>query len=97
LSTIKNTPSGSNIESTVDGFFRLGESQSLNTILTHTVSTNTDQQGFAGFAQYYNSTNHYKFWLTQSVVTKNFDPEMGFVSRKDVIGTTPGMKLVLSW
>jgi hypothetical protein len=91
LSSVKNAPSGSNIESTFDGFFRLGESQSLNTILTHTVSTNTGQQGFAGFAQYYNTTNHYKFWWTQSVVTKNFDPEMGFVSRKDVIGTTPGM------
>lgn len=91
LSTIKNTSAGSNIETTIDGFFRLGESQSLNTIFTHTVSTNTNQQGFAGFAQYYNSTNHYKFWLTQSVVTKNFNPEMGFISRTDVIGTTPGI------
>ena len=91
LSSVKNTSSGSNIENTIDGFFRLGESQSLNTIFTHTVTTNTNQQGFAGFAQYYNSTTHYKFWWTQSVVTKNFDPEMGFVSRTDVIGTTPGM------
>lgn len=91
LSTIKNTPDASNIESTIDGFFRLGESQSLNTIFTHTLNTNTNQQGFAGFAQYYNSTTHYKISWTQSVVTKNFDPEMGFVSRKDVIGTTPGM------
>jgi hypothetical protein len=91
LVTIKNTSLSSNIENTIDGFFRLGESQSLNTILTHSITTGTNKQGFAGFAQYYNSTNHYKIWLTQSVVTKNFDPEMGFVSRSDVIGTTPGM------
>ena len=91
LESVKNTPGGSNIESTVDGFFRLGKSQSLNTIFTHTLTTNTNKQGFAGLAQYYNSTNHYKIWFTQSVVTKNFDPQMGFVSRTDVIGTTPGM------
>lgn len=91
LMTIKNTPLGSNIESTIDGFFRLSDAQSINTILTHSVSTNTNRQGFAGLAQYYNSTNHYKIWLTQSVVTKDFDPQMGFVSRTDVIGTTPGM------
>ncbi len=91
LVSVKNTPGGSNIESTVDGFFRLGESQSLNTVFTHTLTTNTNKQGFAGFAQYYNSTNHYKIWFTQSVVTKDFDPQLGFVSRTDVIGTTPGM------
>ena len=91
LMSVKNTPVGSNIESTIDGFFRLGESQSLNTIFTHSINTNTNKQGFAGIAQYFNTTNHYKIWFTQSIVTKDFDPEMGFVSRKDVIGTTPGM------
>lgn len=91
LVSVRNTAFGSNIESTIDGFFRLGESQSLNTIFTHTVTTNTNKKGFAGIAQYYNSTNHYKIWWTQSVVTKDFDPEMGFVSRKDVVGTTAGM------
>jgi hypothetical protein len=91
LVTLKNQPDHSNIESTIDGFFRLGESNSINTIFTHTISTDNKQQGFSGFAQYYNSTNHYKIWWTESIVTKNFDPEMGFVSRQDVIGTTPGM------
>jgi len=89
--SLRNNPQGTNIESTIDGFFRLGESQSLNTILTHTVSTRTNKQGFAGLAQYYNTTLHYKFWLTQSVVTKDFSPEMGFISRTDVIGTSTGI------
>jgi hypothetical protein len=91
LVTIKNQPDKSNIESTIDGFFRLGENNSLNTIFVHSISTDTKQQGFSGFAQYIYSTNHYKIWWTESVVTKNFDPQMGFVSRQDVIGTTPGM------
>jgi ribosomal protein L27 len=91
LVTVKNTPTGSNVGSTVDGFFRLGAAQSLNTILTHTITSNTGKQGFAGFAQYNNATNNYQIWLTQSIVTKDFDPQMGFISRTDVIGTTPGM------
>ncbi len=91
LVTVKNQPGNTNIVSTVDGFFRLGESHSLNTLLMHSANTEKGKNGLAGFAQYYYSTNHMKIWLTQSVVTKDFDPEMGFVSRTDVIGTTPGM------
>lgn len=91
LMSVKNQPGASNIESTVDGFFRLGESQSVNAILTQSTTTNTGQKGFGGIMQYINSTNQYKIWWTESVITKDFDPQLGFVSRKDVIGTTPGM------
>lgn len=91
LVTMKDQPGNTNIVSTVDGFFRLGESHSLNTLLMHSANTRKGKDGFAGFAQYYYSTNHMKIWLTQSVVSKDFDPEMGFVSRTDVVGTTPGM------
>jgi hypothetical protein len=90
LVTVKNQPGHTNIVSTIDGFFRLGASHSLNTLLIHSTSTDASKNGYAGFAQYYYSTTHTKIWLTQSVVTKDFDPEMGFVSRSDVIGTTPG-------
>ncbi|MEP6613507.1 MAG: DUF5916 domain-containing protein, partial [Mucilaginibacter sp.] len=91
LVSVKNQPGASNIESTVDGFFRLGESQSVNAILTQSSTTNTGKKGFGGVLQYINSTNQYKIWWTESLITKDFDPQLGFVSRKDVIGTTPGM------
>ncbi|HEX4850901.1 MAG TPA: DUF5916 domain-containing protein [Puia sp.] len=91
LVSLKNNSAGTNTEATVDGFFRISRAQSVNTLFTYTNTTNSKEQGFAGIAQYYNSTNNYKIWYTQSIVTKNFDPEMGFVSRKDVVGTTPGM------
>jgi hypothetical protein len=91
LVTVKNQAGATNIVNTIDGFFRLGESHSLNTLLMQSYNTHGGTRGFAGFAQYYYSSNHMKIWLTQSVVTKDFDPQMGFVSRKDVIGTTPGM------
>ncbi|CAN5536588.1 hypothetical protein BH09BAC6_BH09BAC6_17400 [soil metagenome] len=89
--SIKNQPGVSNIETTVDGFFRLGESNSVNAILTESATTNTGARGFGGIIQYINSSNHYKIWWTESLITENFDPQMGFVSRKNVIGTTAGM------
>lgn len=91
LMTVKNTPNGTNIVSAIDGFFRLADDQSLNSMVIQSTNTKSGKNGFAGFAQYYYSNNHYKIWWTQSVVTKNFDPQMGFVSRYDVIGTTPGI------
>jgi len=109
LSTIKNEASGSSVENTIDGFFRMGEAHSLNTLLTHSYSTQTGQSGFAGSAQYFYSTNRMKIWWTESIVTKNFNPQMGFVSRTDVIATTPGIfyyyrgkslpmkKILLAW
>jgi hypothetical protein len=91
LVSVKNQPGGSNVETTVDGFFRLGESNSLNAILTQSVTTNTGKKGFGGVMQFIRSSNHYKIWWTESVITKDFDPQLGFVSRKDIIGTTPGI------
>src|SRR5579863_9997154 len=91
LVSVSNKPDGSNIESTIDGFFRVGESNSINAIFTDSYTSNTGLQGIGGMVQYYNTTNKRKIWWTESVFTKNFDPQMGFVSRTDVIGTTPGV------
>ncbi len=91
LMTIKNNSEGTNIVGAVDGFFRLGESHSVNTMLIHSANNKGGKDGFAGYAQYYFTNNQWKIWWTQTVVSKNFDPAMGFVSRSDVIGTTPGI------
>lgn len=91
LVTLKEQPGAANIESTLDGFFRFNESNSINAIVTQSTTTNTGAKGFGGIVQYFNSTNNHEIWLTESVITKNFDPQMGFVSRSDVIATTPGM------
>ncbi|AEI50599.1 hypothetical protein Runsl_4256 [Runella slithyformis DSM 19594] len=91
LLTVKNRPDGSNVVSTLDGFFRLAESHSLNTLVSHSTSSKTGKQGLSAYAQYFYVSNQYKIWWTQSIVTKDYDPEVGFVSRNDVIGTTPGI------
>jgi hypothetical protein len=76
----------------------MGESHSLNTMLIYSNTSSKDptindanKGAFAGYAQYYYTNNQWKIWWTQSVVTKDFNPELGFVSRSNVIGTTPGI------
>jgi hypothetical protein len=91
LVAVKNNIDGSNITSAVDGFFRLHGVHSLSTMILHSVSTGSGRQGISGYAQYFYSTNQMKIWWTETLVTKDFNPEMGFVSRKDVVGTTPGI------
>ena len=91
LVTAKHTPAGTNVVSTVDGFVRLTDAQSINLMAMHSTGGQTQSPGYSGIFQYVNLTNHYKIWFTQSIVSKDFNPEMGFVSRRDIIGTTPGM------
>jgi hypothetical protein len=90
LMTLKNQPEGSNLTGTVDAFIRLKEAHSFNTMISYSGTTSSGKKGFAGITQYNYSTNTWKLWWTQSVVSKNFNPEMGFISRNNVIGTTPG-------
>ncbi len=73
-----------------DGFFRLSESSSVNYMAMASSSGRPGDQGVAGYAQYMHRSNRWVAWWTQSVVSKNFNPEVGFVSRNDVIATTPG-------
>ncbi len=73
-----------------DGFFRLSEAASLSYMVMGSVSGRPNDQGFAGYAQYFRRTNRLISWWTQSIVTQNFNPAVGFVSRNNVIATTPG-------
>lgn len=91
LVTVKSRPESANVVSSVDGFFRLGESHSLSTMVSHSSTSNTNKQGISAYAQYFFVNNQFKIWWTQSIVTKDYDPELGFVSRNDVVGTTPGI------
>jgi hypothetical protein len=48
------------------------------------------RESVAGYARLYHLSNSLIAYWTQSYVPKDFDPSTGFVSRKDVIATTPG-------
>lgn len=89
--TMKDNAQGSNTVANVDGFFRLGESHSFNTLASWSSTSATGKKGLSAYGQYYYVSNQLKIWWTQSVVTKDYDPQMGFISRSDVVGTTPGI------
>lgn len=91
LVTVKNQPQGSNITGSIDGFFRLGESHSVSTLVSASNTSATGKQGLSAYAQYYYISNKLKLWWTQSIVSRDYDPQLGFVSRNNVIGTTPGI------
>ncbi|HEV8081699.1 MAG TPA: DUF5916 domain-containing protein [Chitinophagaceae bacterium] len=79
-----------NINSSLDGFFRFDKTNSLSVMAIHSSNTKAKGLGFAGYAQYLYTTNAIQAYWTESVITKNYENEMGFVSRQDIIGTTPG-------
>jgi Domain of unknown function (DUF5916)/Carbohydrate family 9 binding domain-like len=92
LLTVKQNAINTNLSGTIDGFMRFSESQSLNFMLSQSVDSKDDNSGgVSAAAQYFYATNQWKIWWTQSIVTKNYNPAVGFVSRNDVIGTTPGI------
>nr|MCU0393341.1 carbohydrate binding family 9 domain-containing protein [Thermoflexibacter sp.] len=75
----------------VDGFFRLSQKLSLNMMAVGTSSTqNRGAQGMAGYLQFSYNSNQFVGWSTSTIVTKDFNPEMGFVSRYDVISNSTG-------
>ncbi len=73
-----------------DGFFRLNDAASFTYMLMGSADGRPNGQGFAAYGQYFRRTNRLISWWTQSVVTENFNPAVGFVSRTNVIATTPG-------
>ncbi len=91
LFTAKQGSANTNILGTLDGFFRFNAEHSLNWMASTSHDTKFNSTGFAGAGQYYFANNQWKIWWTESVVSKNYNPEVGFVSRNDVIATTPGI------
>ena len=100
LFTLKNVHDGDGISGrqngtlAIDGFFRLNQKWTFNTMIIGSLSSAGSDQGLSAYSQLFYRTNQVVGWWTQSVVTKHFNPEMGFVSRTDVIATTPGVYLV---
>ncbi len=90
IMTLKNQDANSNLLAGVDGFFRFDAAQSLN-VLVSASSSAKNSSGLGAYAQYNYTSNKIVGWWTQTLLTKDFQPELGFVSRTDVVGTTPGV------
>jgi hypothetical protein len=79
-----------NLVGLIDGFFRLSAANSIYFMAIPSANTNSTGRGLSSFVQYIHNTNQVKFWWTEAIVTKDFAPETGFVSRKDVVATNLG-------
>lgn len=96
LVTLKNRHVGDSLTSqqnatiALDGFFRLNQKLAYSAMAVGTLGSNNINQGISAYSQFFYRSNQLVVWWTESIVTKNFKPEMGFVSRNDVIATTPG-------
>ncbi|GAB4025682.1 carbohydrate binding family 9 domain-containing protein [Spirosoma koreense] len=83
-----------NMTIALDGFFRLSQALAYNAMVTSTLGSTDNDRGVSAYSQFIYRTNQLVAWWTESLVTRNFNPAMGFVSRNDVIATTPGVYLV---
>ncbi|MXV51559.1 hypothetical protein GS399_11310 [Pedobacter sp. HMF7647] len=81
--------SNTNINASVDGFFRINEKNSISVMGIHSSNSYQNKQGFAGYYQYLYTSNAIQGFFTQALITKNYQNETGFVSRQDVISTSP--------
>ena len=87
--TWKNDAVHDNLTASVDGFFRLNESTSLNTIAMLSEGSG-EKTGFSGSYQLSHKGIDWNYFLTQNIVNQNFNPEMGFVGRANVIENSIG-------
>lgn len=79
----------------VDGFFRLNAENLLKGMVAYAGGTTRKNGDWAGYVQYQYNNSRVNAWLTSVIITENFDPSAGFVSRRNVISATPGAELNL--
>ncbi len=93
LFTLKNSSHHNNTTGAVDGFFRLSKALALSSMAMFSQNSNEDKTGLAAYNQLLYRNNNLVAWYTQSYVDAHYKPEMGFVSRNDVLANTPGFYL----
>jgi hypothetical protein len=90
-----NTHSQFDHTAAFDGFFRLNTKNSINTMVALTGDKKGEDTGWAGYLQYEYNSDRIKAWCASTWISEKFDPKSGFISRKDVIATTPGIEFSL--
>jgi Domain of unknown function (DUF5916)/Carbohydrate family 9 binding domain-like len=78
-----------NFTGSADGFFRIDESTSVNAMAMVSQGTG-EEMGYSGYYQMSHQGIKWNYWLSQNIVNQTFNPEMGFVSRSNVIENSAG-------
>jgi Domain of unknown function (DUF5916)/Carbohydrate family 9 binding domain-like len=91
IGTLKNAPEGNNYVGALDAFIRITPTISWSSmgIFSQTTGHQTDR-GASAYSQFSMRGNNLVSWLVNSYVSADFNPALGFVSRKDVFTTSTG-------
>jgi hypothetical protein len=76
----------------VDGFTRIGQTITLDGMVSATSASEGRGVGLGGFASIGRRTNSLYTGLIEGLVTKDYDPSTGFVGRSDVVLTSPSVQ-----
>jgi hypothetical protein len=91
IATTKSSPTSVQSTGAVDAFVRFNDKFSFSGMGTMTQDTRTGEQGFAEYSQFLYKGNITTAYWTQTVVSDQYNPAMGFVSRRNVLSNSQGI------
>lgn len=89
--TTKSSPSNVATTGAVDAFIRFNDRFSFSGMGTMTQDSRNSKQGFAEYGQFLYKDNLVTLYWTHTIVSDDYNPEMGFVSRKNVLSNSQGI------
>jgi len=89
--TTKSSPTSVQSTGAVDAFVRFNDKFSFSGMGTMTQDTRTGEQGFAEYSQFLYKGNITTAYWTQTVVSDQYNPAMGFVSRRNILSNSQGI------
>ena len=89
--TSKSSPSHVASTGAVDAFIRFNDKFSFSGMGTMTQDSRTNEQGFAEYSQFLYKGNITTAYWTQTVVSEQYNPAMGFVSRRNILSNSQGI------
>jgi len=91
--TSKQSISKQQSTAALDAFFRFNQKLSFSGMATITQDNRANQDGLAAYGQLLYTTNLYTAYWTNTWVTENYNPAMGFVSRRNITSNAIGIDM----
>jgi hypothetical protein len=90
IATSKSSPTSVQSTGAVDTFVRFNDKFSFTGMATLTQDSQSGENGIAEYSQFLYASNFFRAYWTQTLVSKNYNPAMGFVSRRDILSNSQG-------
>ena len=92
IMTTKLSPSNQQTTSSIDGFVRFNDVLSFSGMVSTTQESKSGETGLAEYGQFYYKGNFTTAYWTHTIVTEQYKPAMGFVSRSNVMSNSQGIE-----